>query len=116
MGRWKVIAGLDYYDADDTLAVVAARKDTYLLVECGTIEVCAQFDELDTVMRGWVGGEAVFRFDPVFVRRSPYARIVVYKLTPHGGVLLHVSSDAAAAAAWSRTLSGWPARRADWPG
>jgi hypothetical protein len=95
MGRWKVIAGLDYYDADDTLAVVATRKDAYLLVECGTIELCANFDELDRVMRGWVGGESVFRFDPVFERRSPYARIVVYKLTAHGGVLLRISPDRA---------------------
>ena len=43
-GRWKVISGRDYYVPDPNLVNVVRSKDVYLLAECGTLEICRDFD------------------------------------------------------------------------
>ncbi len=82
LGRWKVVTGLEYYSADETLAAVAKKKEPYLLVECSTIESCGDFQHFDKLMKRGVGGDQVFEFQRVFERQSPYARIIVYRLKP----------------------------------
>ena len=44
MGRWKVIANLDSYAPDSGLVEVAAQKDVYMIVECGSADLCALQD------------------------------------------------------------------------
>jgi len=81
VGRWKVIADVDYYAADSALPRVVAEKDVYLLIECGTQEACHAWDiwKERTIDRLQQFGD--FDFEPVFEKRSGRSRAEVLRLT-----------------------------------
>lgn len=84
MGRWKVISDRDYYFPDSLLHVAAREKDIYVLLECGTREVCQDFEHKDTRLRTILDTLGRFTYDPVFRRTTRHARVVVYRLrNPH---------------------------------
>ncbi|MGH9419097.1 MAG: hypothetical protein ACRD3J_03920, partial [Thermoanaerobaculia bacterium] len=64
------------------LVSVVARKEVYLLLECGTLEVCQAFPEWKNRMldRLCVYGE--FKYDSVFAVRSKWARAEVLRVRP----------------------------------
>jgi hypothetical protein len=81
-GRWKVISGLDYYFPDSSLSSVAATKDVYLLLECGTDEDCSVFDKWDSRAQQYLNKFGQFRLDLVFSRGNEHAMAKVYRLNP----------------------------------
>jgi hypothetical protein len=85
MGRWKAIAGRDSYYPDSALSRTAQARPVYLLVECGTMEVCqGGWSYYDSVARSRVKKFGAFRFDSVFALESPRARVEVYRIHPIG--------------------------------
>lgn len=81
IGRWKAISHMNYYNVDSTLSVAARTHDIYVLVECGTREVCQDFDRWDTEFRHRIdrfGGP--FAYEPVFARTTEHAKTRVYRL------------------------------------
>lgn len=79
-GRWKVISGFDYYRPDSALSVAVAQRDTYLVSECGTSEVCQQFDSWDGLFRERFEKYGSFTFEPVFSRITAHAKARVYRM------------------------------------
>jgi hypothetical protein len=80
VGRWTVISGINYYRPDSTLSVAATRYDTYLLSECGTYEVCQNFDYWDGKFREHVSSFGGFTFEPVFSRIHQHAKVRLYRV------------------------------------
>jgi hypothetical protein len=81
MGRWKAISGRDYYYPDTSMKSVAAGKDLYLVVECGTMEGCQYWDEWRRRLETRVARYGVFQFDSVYAIARPRARAEVYRVT-----------------------------------
>jgi hypothetical protein len=79
-GRWKVISGLDYYRPDSALSVAAASHETYLVVECGTLEVCQDFNKWDAQFQKGLEKFGAFTFEPVFTRMTQHAKARVYRI------------------------------------
>ena len=79
-GRWTAIAGIPYYFPDSTLSVAAREHDIYVLVECGTLEICQDFDRWDARIREYLGRQGQFSYDPVFRRNTRHAKALVYRL------------------------------------
>ncbi|HEX6575381.1 MAG TPA: hypothetical protein VF042_10475 [Gemmatimonadaceae bacterium] len=80
MGRWKAIAGRDYYYPDTTMKSVASNKDLYLIVECGTMEGCQIWDEWRSKLEQRVDKFGQFRYDSVYAIARPRARAEVYRI------------------------------------
>jgi len=80
MGRWKAIAGRDYYYPDTAMSEVAANKDLYLVVECGTMEGCQYWNEWRRRLELRAGRYGSFRFDSVYAISRPRARAEVYRI------------------------------------
>jgi len=80
VGRWKVIAGLDYYRPDSALSVATTTRDTYLVVECGTLDYCQDFNNWDEQFRKDFGKFGQFSFEPVFARITQHAKARVYRV------------------------------------
>lgn len=80
MGRWKVISGRDYYYPDKTMPAVAATKDLYLVVECGTMEACQYWDEWRGNLEDRATRYGVFDYDSVYAIARPRARAEVYRV------------------------------------
>ncbi len=80
-GRWMVISGRQYYVPDDNLASVVRSKDVYLLAECGTLEVCRDFDNWVRHLEDGLSIRGRFTFDPVFERRTNQAQVAVFKVS-----------------------------------
>jgi len=85
VGRWRVISGLDYYYADTALARAVATRDTYVVLECGTLDTCSGLDDRDARTRRHLNKFGPFHFDPVFSREGEHARARVYRLRPAVG-------------------------------
>jgi hypothetical protein len=79
-GRWKAISGLDYYWPDSAFPMEVAKRDTYLLVECGTLEACQDFPAWDAKMRRDLGRYGNFSYDLVFSRITPHGKATVYRI------------------------------------
>jgi len=79
-GRWKVISGLDYYRPDSVLSAAVARRDTYLLVECGTLEACQDFAEYDGRLQKELEKFGIFSYALVFSATTPHAKARVYRI------------------------------------
>ncbi|HUQ18968.1 MAG TPA: hypothetical protein VM099_05090 [Gemmatimonadaceae bacterium] len=79
-GRWKVISGFRYYRPDSALSVAVAKHDAYLVSECGTSEVCQQFDSWDGLFRQRFEQYGSFTFEPVFSRITAHAKARVYRV------------------------------------
>lgn len=82
VGRWTGISNRLYYQPDSALVSVARNKDVYLLLECGTLEVCQAFPEWKNraLDRLCMFGE--FQYDSVFAVRSRWARAEVLRVRP----------------------------------
>lgn len=80
-GRWKVISGRDYYVPDANLVNVVRSKDVYLLAECGTLEICRDFDGWTRRLEDGISLRGRFAFEPVFERRTAQAQVAVLKLS-----------------------------------
>jgi hypothetical protein len=81
IGRWKVISHMNYYIPDSTLSVAARTRDIYVLVECGTRDICEDFDKWDTGFRRRIDRFGPFAYEPVFSRTTEHAKARVYRLT-----------------------------------
>lgn len=80
MGRWKVISGRDYYYPDTAMAAMAAKKDLYLVVECGTMEACQYWDDWRGKLEDRVTQFGSFEYDSVYAIARPRARAEVYRV------------------------------------
>jgi hypothetical protein len=79
-GRWKAISGLDYYRPDTALSVAVRQRDTYLVVECATLDLCRDFEGVDRRLRGRFEKYGKFSFDPKFARTTDHAKVRVYRI------------------------------------
>jgi len=79
-GRWKAISGLDYYFPDSAFRMELTKHDTYLLVECGTIDECQDFPAWDAVLKGDLRPYGNFSYDVVFSRVTPHGKATVYRI------------------------------------
>lgn len=82
VGRWKAIAGLDYYNPDSALHQVAAEKEVYLLVECGTLDACQAWSNWKNTSAARLQTFGRFEFDSVFAAGSGKTRIHVARVRP----------------------------------
>ncbi|HZK78527.1 MAG TPA: hypothetical protein VFC35_06450 [Gemmatimonadaceae bacterium] len=80
-GRWTVISGRKYYSPDSNLVNVVRSKDVYLLSECGTLEVCRDFDAWTQHLEDDVRRRGRFDFKPVFSRQTAQAQVAVFRVT-----------------------------------
>ena len=72
---------MNYYSLDSTLSVAARTHEVYVLLECGTREVCHDFDRWDTAFRRRIDRFGPFAYEPVFARNAEHAKARVYRLT-----------------------------------
>ena len=79
-GRWTIISRLPYYKPDSSLTQIVATHDVYFLVECGTVEICQNFNSWDVATRQRVNEYGMFSYDSVFSRFSEHAKVRVYRL------------------------------------
>lgn len=79
-GRWKVISGLDYYRPDSAFQMAVAKRDTYLVVECGTLETCQNFPAWDALLHRGLVRYGNFSYDLVFSRITPHGKATVYRI------------------------------------
>jgi len=79
-GRWKVISGLDYYRPDSALQMAVAKRDMYLVTECGTLEACQDFPAWDALMRLGLVRYGDFSYELVFSRTTPHGKARVYRI------------------------------------
>jgi hypothetical protein len=79
-GRWKVISGLDYYRPDSALSAAVTSRDTYLLVECGTLEGCQDFAEYDARQQKELEKFGTFSYTMVYSAATPHAKVRVYRI------------------------------------
>jgi len=79
-GRWKAIAGLNYYRPDRTLAQVTTQRDTYLLIECGTLETCQDFPGFERQTMKPLQEYGAFEYDLVFDYSTGHAKARVYRM------------------------------------
>lgn len=79
-GRWKVISGFDYYRPDSVLSAAVARRETYLLVECGTLEQCQDFAAYDAHMKKELEKFGIFSYEMVYSAATPHAKARVYRI------------------------------------
>ena len=82
VGRWTAISNRRYYQPDSALATVAGNKEVYLLLECGTLEVCQAFPEWKNRMLDRLCMFGEFQYDSVFAVRSKWARAEVLRVRP----------------------------------
>ncbi len=81
-GRWNAIADRSYYLPDSALVSVAAQKEVYLVVECGTLEYCQSFPEWKNRMQEKLCNFGEFTYESVFAVQSRSARAEVFRVKP----------------------------------
>jgi hypothetical protein len=79
-GRWHVISGFDYYRPDTVLSTTVARREMYLLVECGTLDQCQDFDAYDARMKKELERFGVYSYSLVYSAATPHAKARVYRI------------------------------------
>lgn len=79
-GRWTLIAGAEYYYPDPSLSGVVGEKDVYLVVECGTLEVCQSWKFYVDLMKSRVAEFGEFAFESVYAGASARARVEVFRV------------------------------------
>ena len=67
---------------DSALLLVAAQKEVYLIVECGTLEYCQAFGEWKNRMQDHLCKFGEFSYDSVFAVKSKWARAEVFRVRP----------------------------------
>jgi hypothetical protein len=81
-GRWKAIANLDTYVADSNIVAVAARKNLYLVVECGTADICAKEDARESLIKDGLCRFGEFNYQLVFTAKADNSEAKVYRVRP----------------------------------
>ncbi len=81
-GRWRVIANLDSYAPDSGLVALSKRKDVYMVVDCGTVEICERFDEREASMKDSLCQVGEFDYELVFSARDSKSRAKVFRVRP----------------------------------
>jgi hypothetical protein len=79
-GRWKAISGLEYYRPDSSLSVAVTQRDTYLVLDCATLDLCRDFETQDRRSREFFDRYGKFSFDSVFARTTEHAKARVYRI------------------------------------
>ena len=79
-GRWKIIAGLDYYSPDKSLPSVVRNREVYLLAECGTLDTCQSWDHFKEKSQKRVLEFGHFEFESVYAAQSPRAHVEVFRI------------------------------------
>ena len=79
-GRWKAISGIEYYRPDSLLSVAVAQRDTYLVLDCATLDLCRDFERVERRSRGYFEKRGRFSFDSVFARTTDHAKARVYRI------------------------------------
>ena len=82
VGRWTGISDRLYYQPDSALTSVAGKKEVYLLLECGTLEICQAFPEWKNRALDGLCRFGEFQYDSVFAVRSKWARAEVLRVRP----------------------------------
>lgn len=82
VGRWTGISNRLYYQPDSALVSVAEKKDVYLLLECGTLEVCQEFPQWKNRALDGLCRFGEFQYDSVFAVRTKWARAEVLRVRP----------------------------------
>ena len=67
---------------DSALTSVAGKKEVYLLLECGTLEVCQAFPEWKNRALTSFACYGEFQYDSVFAVRSKWSRAEVLRVRP----------------------------------
>jgi MFS family permease len=80
VGRWKAISGYDYIHPDSTFMDVTRNRDTYLIVECGTLDACLAWDIYKTRAADRLKSVAAVELDSVFAAGSGRARAQVMRV------------------------------------
>lgn len=80
-GRWKAISGVDYYAPDSALSTTVNDKNVYLLIECGTAELCQEWSDYRQEMEGRVTKYGQFDFHTVYARDGKRAHVEVLRLS-----------------------------------
>jgi hypothetical protein len=79
-GRWKAISRLEYYRPDSALSVAVTQRDTYLVLDCATLDLCRDFEGMDRRSRESFDKYGKFSFDLVFARTTEHAKARVYRI------------------------------------
>lgn len=79
-GRWTVISGFKYYYPDRTLSMAVRTRDVYVLLECGSVEICQDFENWDSNFMTAVDRRGPFAHKLVFSRITQHAKARVYRL------------------------------------
>lgn len=82
LGRWKAIANLDYYAIDSTISNIATQKDLYLVIECGSAELCAQEAEIEAQTKDKLCAVGEFTYELVFEAKAEKSGAKVYRVRP----------------------------------
>lgn len=79
-GRWTLISGSEYYHPDPSLSGVVSEIDVYLVVECGTLEVCQSWAFYLDLMKRRLAAFGEFAFESVYASASDRARVEVFRV------------------------------------
>jgi len=82
LGRWKAIANLDYYAADSGLTALAARKDVYLVIDCGSADLCAHEAEHEARVKSQLCAVGEFDYEVVFEAKAEKSAAKVFRIRP----------------------------------
>ncbi|MEO7368990.1 MAG: hypothetical protein ABIZ36_13625 [Gemmatimonadaceae bacterium] len=82
LGRWKAISNLDYYAIDSSITQIATQKDLFLVIECGSADLCAQEAQLEAGTKDEFCAVGEFDYQLVFEARSEKSLAKVYRVRP----------------------------------
>ncbi len=82
LGRWKAIANLDYYAIDSTITKIAAHKDLYLVIECGSAELCAHEVQIEARTKDKLCAVGEFDYQLVFEASAEKSGARVFRVRP----------------------------------
>ncbi|MEO5902452.1 MAG: hypothetical protein ABIQ55_00385 [Gemmatimonadaceae bacterium] len=82
LGRWKAISNLDYYSPDSGLVALAAHKDVYVVLDCGSVAYCARAPEFESWVKTTLCQFGEFDYQLVFEAKAEKSAARVYRLRP----------------------------------
>ncbi|HVF40919.1 MAG TPA: hypothetical protein VM939_13545, partial [Gemmatimonadaceae bacterium] len=80
VGRWSAISDIDYYYPDSALAATVAKRDVYLVHECGTRDYCLVDSKWLSIAQAPVDEYGKFSYELVFNHETKHARAAVYRM------------------------------------
>jgi hypothetical protein len=82
VGRFKVIAGQEYYMPDSALFDIAGSKRVYSVLACGSAVHCADFKYWIAAQHRWIDRLGSFDYRTVYETSSPSAQALVEQIIP----------------------------------